>query len=582
MIKPQSNAPSDMQPWVRTTDKQIEELEKAIARLQAATSVTPVDHEQNYGINSTFTFVAEDSGTVIPYASGMNFTGDVKAASLLDVGGALTIGAPDRQELNPDTGEVIGAIPNFEMTAGQFAINPVTEEEYYTPGTLHMTDSSLDLDVNGLLSGDGLSITLANDSQSDRENIEIMTVSGDGTLASYTIENTPGTVASYVAGRSVEITGIDPAGYNSDSSIILSVDSSGTDLIFVCANETTGTYVAGGYVTIAEASSIYEGKLSVRGPGPTYYGATVSQEGLFVGEDGGNPLTAVTSITPGVISAPEVAASYLNVDGTKVYVTSVEPSAPEDGDLWIDPNGSPLGGVVAPHAVTHGAAGSDPVTLAQSQIVNLTTDLAGKANLSGATFTGDVVAQSLRSSFASAAARDAAITSPVEGMICYLEDVNQVTSYLGSAWYPIAGQMPRIELTRASAGTNFFTTGNMITLSGWTVTENRGGFSQTSGVVTVPIAGRYSITGSFGFGTANAAGYRVWNVLQGGSGNKQWRNTSAQTSSAVPMSTLSASGVKLAANDTLALQGLQNSGSSLDLYYGSGFESKFIIEYVGP
>lgn len=379
MIKPQSNAPSDMQPWVRTTDKQIEELEKAIARLQAATNVQNVDHEQNYGINSTFTFVAEETGAVVPYATGMNFTGDVKADSVLDVGGALTVGAPNRQELDPDTGEAIKAIPNFEVVAGQFTINPVTGEEYYSQGALHMTDSSLELNVDGLLSGDGLSITLSNTAQADRENIEILAASGDGTLVSYTIEKTDDTVASYVAGRSVAIVGIDPAGYNSVSSIILEVDSSGADLIFVCANETTDAYVAGGYVTIAESNSTYEGKLSVRGPGPFYYGATVSQEGLFVGDDGGNPATADTFITPGVVSAPEVAASYLNVDGTRVFVTSVEPSAPSDGDLWIDPAGSPLGGVAAPHATTHGVSGSDPVTLAQSQIVNLTTDLAGKA-----------------------------------------------------------------------------------------------------------------------------------------------------------------------------------------------------------
>lgn len=42
------------------------------------------------------------------------------------------------------------------------------------------------------------------------------------------------------------------------------------------------------------------------------------------------------------------------------------------------------------HASTHAAAGSDPVTLAQSQITNLTTDLAAKAPLASPTFTGTV------------------------------------------------------------------------------------------------------------------------------------------------------------------------------------------------
>jgi len=40
------------------------------------------------------------------------------------------------------------------------------------------------------------------------------------------------------------------------------------------------------------------------------------------------------------------------------------------------------------HASTHASGGSDPVTLAQSQVTNLTTDLAAKAPLASPTFTG--------------------------------------------------------------------------------------------------------------------------------------------------------------------------------------------------
>ena len=44
----------------------------------------------------------------------------------------------------------------------------------------------------------------------------------------------------------------------------------------------------------------------------------------------------------------------------------------------------------AAHAASHVAAGSDPLVLSQSQITNLVADLAAKAALSGATFTGAV------------------------------------------------------------------------------------------------------------------------------------------------------------------------------------------------
>jgi len=39
--------------------------------------------------------------------------------------------------------------------------------------------------------------------------------------------------------------------------------------------------------------------------------------------------------------------------------------------------------------------------------------------------------------FASAAARDAAITSPQEGQACYLKDTNEVLTYSGSAWVAV-------------------------------------------------------------------------------------------------------------------------------------------------
>jgi hypothetical protein len=41
--------------------------------------------------------------------------------------------------------------------------------------------------------------------------------------------------------------------------------------------------------------------------------------------------------------------------------------------------------------------------------------------------------------FASAAARDAAVTSPQEGNACYLKDTNQVLTYSGSAWVAVGG-----------------------------------------------------------------------------------------------------------------------------------------------
>ena len=68
--------------------------------------------------------------------------------------------------------------------------------------------------------------------------------------------------------------------------------------------------------------------------------------------------------------------------------------------------------------------------------------------------------------FADSTARDAQITSPIEGMFCYLADSNVLQFYNGSAW---AGYIGEGDITGVTAGTN---------LSG-------GG---TSGAVTVNLA----------------------------------------------------------------------------------------------
>lgn len=58
--------------------------------------------------------------------------------------------------------------------------------------------------------------------------------------------------------------------------------------------------------------------------------------------------------------------------------------------------------------------------------------------------------------FASAAARDAAVTSPQEGNACYLKDTDAVMTYSGSAWVAVGGSsggMTLLSTTTLSTGT---------------------------------------------------------------------------------------------------------------------------------
>ena len=53
--------------------------------------------------------------------------------------------------------------------------------------------------------------------------------------------------------------------------------------------------------------------------------------------------------------------------------------------------------------------------------------------------------------FANSTARDAQITSPIEGQFCYLADTNVLQFYNGSAW---AAYLDEGDISNVSAGTN--------------------------------------------------------------------------------------------------------------------------------
>ena len=102
--------------------------------------------------------------------------------------------------------------------------------------------------------------------------------------------------------------------------------------------------------------------------------------------------TATYSVTSGT-------ANYANTSGTAVYATTSGTAVSISGSITpsqvtgtaVITSDSRLSDARTPtaHASSHASAGSDPVTLAQSQVTNLTTDLAAKAGLaSNNSFTG--------------------------------------------------------------------------------------------------------------------------------------------------------------------------------------------------
>jgi hypothetical protein len=172
--------------------------------------------------------------------------------------------------------------------------------------------------------------------------------------------------------------------------------------------------------------------------------------------------------------------------------------------------------------------------------------------------------------FASAAARDAAIPSPTEGMNCYLDDQNWLMVYTGSAWTITGGDKPFFYVS----GTNTFlnNTDTQVDFTGKVVT-NRGSFSLsgTPALVLAPQTGLYSITATLQW-PANATGYRhAYMDIQG----TLWQ-ASHPTATTSVISYLSISATQLlSAGNYIALRGIQNSTATLTGTF------KIAVTYLG-
>ena len=167
------------------------------------------------------------------------------------------------------------------------------------------------------------------------------------------------------------------------------------------------------------------------------------------------------------------------------------------------------------------------------------------------------------------------------GLVVWETSTGQFWQYDGTSWNLLGlGSAPRLELTRTTSGTGFFANNVITPISGWTTTQNRGGFTESSGTVTVPVSGRYNISGTFPY-ASSATGYRVYEIACAGSQSQTYRNLWQAAASATGIGTVSMNGVRLTAGDTVKLQGLQNSGGALDLQALAAYPIKLIIEYVG-
>jgi hypothetical protein len=181
--------------------------------------------------------------------------------------------------------------------------------------------------------------------------------------------------------------------------------------------------------------------------------------------------------------------------------------------------------------------------------------------------------------FASATARNAALTTPNEGMIAYLEDVNMFTWYNGTSWFFLNGNTPRAELTKTTDQT--IGTASYTTITSWSQTEMIS-LTQSGGIITIPsgFAGRYNISACASWAT-NSTGIRALTLAVNGTTTTYPGSMVTATAQNTQLN-IAYNGIRLYSGDTLRLLAYQNSGGNLALNasaYAGGF--KFLVEYIG-
>jgi hypothetical protein len=169
--------------------------------------------------------------------------------------------------------------------------------------------------------------------------------------------------------------------------------------------------------------------------------------------------------------------------------------------------------------------------------------------------------------FPSASARGSAISSPTEGMITYLDDINQFQgSHGGSTWYPIAGVMPFVHYNHTA--TQSIANNTETTISSWVLVSSKGMtaasdyFTQASGTFTVVKSGFYRIQAAANFST-NATGIRSLGITAGGASfGRTVAPAYTITGQTLVQNILE---LDLVAGDTINLQVAQSSGGALTL-----------------
>jgi hypothetical protein len=180
--------------------------------------------------------------------------------------------------------------------------------------------------------------------------------------------------------------------------------------------------------------------------------------------------------------------------------------------------------------------------------------------------------------FTDAASRTAAITSPLEGMVSYLRDVNRFYFYNGAAWQPVVGAAARV--TRSSDQSIPTST---ITPIEWqnSTYDSFGMFTGSFPTrLTALWTGIYASSASVSWGSSTSGDYRRIGIYKNGTVEDQQSVQLNNTTDANPLrQNVAVNGVLLVATDFLEVRVTHDAGAARTL---EASVSNFKLVYLGP
>jgi photosystem II stability/assembly factor-like uncharacterized protein len=193
-------------------------------------------------------------------------------------------------------------------------------------------------------------------------------------------------------------------------------------------------------------------------------------------------------------------------NGMLIYNTTTATVQKYEAGAWVN-SGTP-----AAHASTHASAGSDPLTLAQSQVTSLTTDLAAKLPLAGGTMTGQLnfsgtTHAGIKLLSLTTVQRDA--LTAANGMLIYNTTTATVQKYEAGAWAAVGSGSGGYSLT---ATTTDATQTELLTAASARLTLP----DNTAWGFTALFTGRYN----------GVDGFNTWTARES---NRQWESVASSS-----------------------------------------------------